>query len=105
MPSTTQDGNRDTLFVDWGTVYAKPEDPTSELATGTPATRYWMNFGRRLAGQDEFENVDFFSLAPPASEYPGGRFYDAHVRRDTLLLELNSVTNTLPVFLRFPRRE
>ena len=81
-------GNRDTLFVDWVTVYAKPEDHTSELATGTPATRYWMNLGRQLAGQGEFVNISFFSLAPPAGEYEGGRFYDAHVRRDTLLLEL-----------------
>ena len=84
-------GNRDTVFVDWVTVYAKPDlerEEQTDLETGTPATRYWINFGRRIAGQDEFQNVDFFSLAPPVGEYSGGRFYDAHVRRDTLLLEL-----------------
>ena len=89
--SRAYQSEEDTLFVDWVTVYAKPEDATSTLAAGTPATRYWINLCRRLAGQDvEFENVEFFSLAshPLASTPDGGRFYDAHVRRDTLLLEL-----------------
>ncbi len=77
--------NLDTLFVDWSTVYAKPEDPTSELATGTPATSYYVALSTL---EDDSSYLVFFSLAPPAGEYEGGRSYDAHVRRDTLVAEL-----------------
>ena len=77
-------GSLDTLFVDWSTVYAK--DAESTLAIGTPASSYWFYIGREVDGV--FERIDFTSLAPPAGLYPG-RFYDAHVRRDTLLLPLD----------------
>ena len=82
----------DTLFVDWATVYAKPDldrEEVTDLETGTPATKYWLSLSRVTDDPDsDSERVDFFSLAPPADEYRGGRFYDAHVRRDTLLVEL-----------------
>ena len=59
----------DTLFVDWSTVYAKPEDATSTLQTGTPASSY------------SFSLYDRSTNASPIS-IP----LNAQVRRDTLMV-------------------
>ena len=59
----------DTLFVDWSTVYAKPQDATSTLQTGTPASSYSFYLNDLSTG----------TSLPPIS-------YNAQDRRDTLLV-------------------
>ena len=77
--------NPDTVFVDWSTMYAKPQDPASDLETGIPATAYQFIL-YDTQGVSEF-NVTLTSLTLGSSS--SNLFYEgqyAQVRRDTLLL-------------------
>ena len=81
-------GNRDTVFVDWSTAYAKPQNAESPIATGTPAVAYQLRIGLRIE-DSAMDNQSLFSLT--LDKTSTNLVYDdqyAQVRRDTLLLSL-----------------
>ena len=77
-------GMRDTVFVDWSTAYAKPQNAESPIATGTPAVAYQLH----IENSDR-ANQHLISLT--LDKTSTNLVYDdqyAQVRRDTLLLSL-----------------